>query len=686
MDKYYDKTEIFAWMPMIGFDREQPDKGVGAFLERTQYVPHGTSVFMFHPDIVHNHQGMTTEVTLPPDNCSYYASPYNEEHVRQPWTNWDLKEVVTQLKARGVEPYLGIMGVYLFDKFHHEWQSDHPELTGHYRTGNHALFVLKRFKDGTYYEDFFADKVCQTVIDYGFTGLHVADNFCPAHSTRYNGDFSFDMVDQFSMYSGIPIPAEIAMPEDDSTEQVNRRGDWIWANHRQQWIEFFAWRWEGFWKKICDRLHAIGRKVFVLAMYCTDPFETYYLLGTDLRRLVKAGVDYLMPNMAANGSSLRQNRPWRYYEQADMMPLTDAFVEGARKLNMLGVKDATEEWDMLHHAPVLLERDINFLPSFHRQTPAGQKRCIDGFNICLADGIYKDEWTWLRERFDIGMGELPVKSLAPTYVWSDHAHYALLPEYIQTRRWSLHKFMYELNKQGGVCNSVVRTEHITKDSGNLFVPNFDLLSEEEKKTIAAYRGGSVICTASAEKDFHPEDYGITPDIYFEDQHTTYKNCAFAFNLPIENKQAILDLLAEDDGSPVIEDPFNAKEIASTLREFMPYQKVSVGFRKACVQLMKQCYTPYFTSDFTVLPAFMADGAIRMMVFNDDLCHYASATITINGHEIDKVKNVSRFPLLPVKFSDDGNFGFAAQHTPNGCKTFRVLVPQGGLAVVDVYLK
>ena len=53
MDKHYDKTEIFAWMPMIGFDRDQPDKGVGAFLERTQYVPHGTSVFMFHPDIVH---------------------------------------------------------------------------------------------------------------------------------------------------------------------------------------------------------------------------------------------------------------------------------------------------------------------------------------------------------------------------------------------------------------------------------------------------------------------------------------------------------------------------------------------------------------------------------------------------------------------------------------------------------
>ena len=686
MPNYYEKAEIFAWMPMIGFDRNHENKGVGNFLSRTQFTPDGTSVFLFHPDIVHHHQGLTTEVQLHPDNCSYYASPYNEERRRQPWTNWDLKKLVDNLNAQGIEPYIGIMGITLDDKFHREWASDHPEIMSYSNYAKYSVNVLKRFKDGTYYEDFFADKICQVVKDYGFKGLHVADAFCPGGFTRYEADFSADLLEQFSWHSGIQIPSELFELDDEAFETITVRRDWVWNNFRGEWLTFYAWRWTQFWKKICDRLHAIGVKVFVLGMYCTDPFETLYCNGIDLRALVKeAGVDYLMPNMAANGLSIT-GRPWKYYMQANMMPLTDAFVEGGRKLNMLGVKDATEEWDMLHHEPVLLERDITFLPSFTRQTPNGRKRCIDGFNICLSDGIYKDEWTWLRERFDTSLGELPVKSLAPTYVWSDTAHYALLPEYIQTRRWSMHKFMYELSNIGAVSNAIVRTEHITDESGDLVVFNFDLLSEEEKKQLAAYRGGAVICTASAEKDFKPENYGITPDIYFEDKHTVYKNCAFAYNLDIADKDAILDLLNEDDGSPILEDPFGAKDSASTLNEPMPYQKVSIGFRKAVAKLMKENYKQFFSSDYTVVPSLMADGALRLMVINDNRISYANAAITINNHDIKEVKNVTRFPLLPVKYSDTGKFGFYSDDKPNGCHTFRVRVPQGGISIVDVYFE
>ena len=45
MPNYYEKAEIFAWMPMIGFDREHEDKGVGNFLNRTQFTPNGTFPF-----------------------------------------------------------------------------------------------------------------------------------------------------------------------------------------------------------------------------------------------------------------------------------------------------------------------------------------------------------------------------------------------------------------------------------------------------------------------------------------------------------------------------------------------------------------------------------------------------------------------------------------------------------------
>lgn len=687
MSNYYEKADIFAWMPMIGFDREKEDKGVGAFLERTQFTPDGTSVFLFHMDFVMQHESLEKEIRLHPDNCSYYASPYNEERNRQEWTNWDVKRLVDELNAQGIEPYVGIMGTNQENRVHREWISDHPELLYHSKIGRYAINVLKRFQDGTYFEDFFIEQITRVIKDYGFKGLHVADRFCPGGFCSHLTDYSNDMLDQFTQHTGISIPQELLDLEDNTKETCDIRSKWVWQNCRTQWLLFVSQRWTAFWKKVCTRLHELGAKAFVLGMYCTDPFETLYSFGIDLRGFVQeAGVDVLMPNMAANGIALT-GRPWRYYKQANMMPLTDAFTDGGKKLNMLGVKDCTEQWDMLHHAPVLLERDITFLPSFIRQTPNGMKRCIDGFNICLADGIYKDEWAWLKERFDRTFDQLPVKSIAPSYVWSDAAFYNLLPDYIQTRRWSMHKFMYEMSQLGSVSNCIVRTEHITEDSGDLVVFNFDLHSEEEKQMLAQYRGGAVICTASAENGFRPEEYGITPDIYFEDKYSPYKNCAFAYNLNVTDKDAILALLDEDDDTPILEDPFNTPENDNTLRGEMPYQKVSIGFRKALALLMKEGYKSIFTSKHTVVPSLMKDGAIRMMVINDDRTTYAMADITINDHyRIKEVKIVTKYPVLPVQFSDKGTFGFYGSTDPSSAHTFRVRVPNGGISVVDVYLE
>ena len=116
--EFYSKT--FIWMPMIGFDREQPDKGASMLIERTKFTPDGIAAFLFHPDFVHQHKGMETEYTLPPDMCSYYGSARNEERERQDWTNYDVRTLNAELKKRGVTPYLGIMGVQIGNKWHYE--------------------------------------------------------------------------------------------------------------------------------------------------------------------------------------------------------------------------------------------------------------------------------------------------------------------------------------------------------------------------------------------------------------------------------------------------------------------------------------------------------------------------------------------------------------------------------------
>ena len=674
------KPQNFAWMPLTGFDKDLPDKGVSIFLDRCDKKVDGVCLFAYHPDIINQHEGIEEERILPPDNCSYFANPYNEERRRQEWTNHDLKDLCSTLRKNNVDCFLSVMGSQLNDKFHHEFITDHPELKSCFRDGDWNLNVLKRFKDGSYYQDFFADKITQVMLDYGFTGLHVSDNFCPQPASLYWGDFSKDLLEQFCLDGGYTLPEEI-MNAPEGTPTNNLRADYIWKNFRVEWITFMGNRWARFWKKICDAVHGINGKVFVLGMYCTDPFTTLYTKGVDLRKIVSAGVDYIMPNMHANASLLLRSRPWRYYEWANMIPFTDAFTNGGKKINMLTVKDSAEEWDILHHAPTLLERDVYLLPCYTRYTDKGLKRCLDGFNICLADGLYEQEWEWLNQRTKIAFDELPKKVLSPTVVWSDNAFDNVLTEYVKTRRWTIHKTVYELNKLGAITGGIVRAEDVSDECGDLFVANFDLLSNEEKQKIASYKGGRVIATAST-KDFSAKDYNC--DLYFEDNNSPFGLCAFGFNLNGNfDNQEIQELLKDGTIMDGVEDLQNVNEIINTLNQFMPFASVSVGFLKAVAKLLNHTVEQLFESTHPLIPMQMHNGRIRIYAINDDLLHYGKAIITFKKG-IEKVENVSKFPLLPVKFSDKKVFGFTTQDYPGGKRTFRLLIPQGGVSIVDVY--
>lgn len=682
------RGEIHVWMPMIGFDRDQPDKGVAEVLGRMGFAPQGVSVFLFHPDIVHQHTGMGAERPLPPDNCSYYGSPRNEDRCRQDWTNYDLRDLVRNLAAAGVEPYLGIMGVDLGDRWHPEWLTRHPEAKVASRTYEWGLNVLKRLADGTLYEDFFVERLCAVLEDYGFAGLQVADCFCPSAANLHDGDFSADMITQFREHTGIDLPPELAGAlHDDSRSARSARGDWVWRTCRREWVEFHAWRWEQFWRKVCGRLRRIGRKTIVLGMYCTDPFETLYCKGIDLKRLVRAGVDYLMANIVPTGLRLQDpGLPDRFHRYMTLAPLTSAFAPEGKLLSLLGVKDATEEWDVLHHAPCLLERDIYTLLRFMTQTGQELKRSLDGLMICLGDGIRAEEWKWLRERFEIGFVDGVRRILAPTLVWSDTALYNTLPAYIRTRRWTTHKFLYEMAERGALCGAVLRSEHLDRAEGSLFVPNFDLLSEDEKRAVAAYRKGPVVGTAAVDA-FRPGDYGLQPDVCIEDRFSRYPLCAFALNAHLENREAIAALAAQDDGAPDLEgDPADAPEHPNVLAETLTFCKVSAGFQAACAQLLKAVTEAPYACNLPLLAMQMADGSHRLYLMNPDLNSYGYATVTAR-RPVRRVVNISKYPVLPVKFMDSPHesVGWIGKESDGTQRTFRAKVAPGGVTILGVAL-
>ncbi len=688
--------KVFIWMQLLGFERNDEDRGAKRFMEQTGFIPDGACALVFHPDFFNLHRGMDEEYVLPPDNCAYYGIPRNKERERQPWTNYDIRKLADNLEKHGTGLYASIMGMYLQNKFHHEWVSDHYELKNHSNDGDTipgSIHILKRFKDGTYYEDFFIDKVCQALVDYNMRGVHFADAFCPPHAgSLLNMEYSTDFIDQFLQHSKVTLPPDVmATMGDDSAEAEHKRSDWIYANLREEFMEFNAWRWEEFYKKLCARVHAIGKEVMVLGMYCTDPFETIYMLGVDLKRIVNAGVDYVTANILPGSRRITRTdgcEPDYFHRYMAFAPTLAAFLPKGHLVSMLAVQDATEEWSVMDHMPSLHERDMYTMMSYQLVDGDGTSRALDGFFLCLGDGIPRKDWDWEAERLEIAMTANAESVVSPAMYWSDYAFDHLAHEYIHTRRWTPHKQLYEIAKAGTHCAAAVRPEGLKNFNGTLFVPNFDMLSDEEKKEIASYDRGAVVCTACP--DFKPEEYGIEAEIIFNDKFSAYPMTTFAFNCKVsdEVRAKIDELISVDDGAPNLEgDLVNAKETIITLEDTLTFSKVTQGVVDAAALLLEEVTDCPLKVNKPCIKLRMPDGAYRLFIFNEDEMRY-SRGFAKSDSEIDDVKIVSKFPILPPRFMDESTDQLIHVYNNEDIvkKGFEVKIQPAGVTIVDVYMK
>ncbi len=685
------KDSITIWMNLLGFEKNDSDKGVKRFLDITGYKPDAITGLMGHPDFFNQHRGMEKEYILSPDNCSYQASPRNLERERQEWTNYDLRELVANLKKEGIPFYAGVFGSYLSDDYHREWINDHMELLRHglpSATGRNKLFVLKRFKDGSYYEDFFIEKACQTLTDYDMEGLHLSDGFCPpAGGMLHNLDFSIDYVGQFLEKTGLTLPSELAATmSDDSEAAQEARGEWIYREWRLEWIEFNAWRWECFFKKLCTRLHAIGKKVLVLGMYCTDPFETLYCIGISLRRLVEAGVDYITANLLPTGCYImgKDERPYYFYKYMALAATCAAHMPKGHLISMLGVQDSTEEWNAIYDRPVMHQRDMYTMMCFQLIDKDGISRALDGFFLCLGDGLTRHDWEWEKERLDIAMSAKPKKLLAPVMLWSEKAFEALLPEYIHTRRWTPHKYLYELMKIGEFIGGTILPEAISTHEGTLFVPNFDLLDEEEQKAVASYKGGAVVATACPGYD--PSE--LSPTLIIDDKYSSYPTRVFLLGKELDRQTAevINELISSDDGTENLTgDLKNIPEPTYTLTDTLVFSKLTKGFLKALALILDKVTVTPFKIDRPHLVMQMPDGAYRLYLFNDSEEKYHRAFVKAEK-DVISTRFISKFPVLPPKFmaeaSTELHYTYGKDVPKNG---FQVKIQPGGVTIMDVYL-
>ena len=678
-----EKGKRFIWMQLLGFEKNDPDKGASRYLDQIGFVPDGICALTFHSDIVNQFRGMDEEYVLPPDVCAYYAIPRNIERERQEWTNHDLRTLCHELKKAGSGLYMSVMGSYLKNMFHQEWLSDHLELRYRGRLGYGGLNCLRRFENGVYFEDYFADKLAETLVAYGFEGVHITDGFCPIGNTRYDGDFSSDMVGQFVEHTGLEVPGDVqATFGDEGDDAVNKRGDWIWNNHKKEWLKFFEWRWERFFSKLCGKLHAVNKKVLVLGMYCTDPFESMFMMGFSIKTVVRAGVDYIMPNIVPTGMYMQHGRSF-FQRYMNMIPLITAQTPEGHFLSMLGVQDASEEWNILNHAPCKLERDAYSMFSFQYVDGSGARRAMDGLMVCLGDGISGKDWKWLNDRLDIAFSMDARAVEGPLVVWSDAGHENQLDAYIENRRWSLHRLLYAVANQGTLVGGAVRIENVKDLHNMLFVPNFDLLPDEEKQLLKEYRGGIVVCVSAP--DYEPEKDGIYPTRTFTDPNAAFALRTFVMGGDVDEKvwAEVTEMLAEDDGSSDI-DLNNIVEQSRLLRDDIPFRKVGVGFIKALARLLKWAGEEQFTVNVPYRAFRLENGCYRLYLFGIYYEQYSHAFVT-SRKEIKSAKVVSKFPVLPVRFVAEQNESFGFTYEKGAQHSFQVKLQPSGTTIVDVEL-
>lgn len=676
------KTAI--WMQLLGFEKDDPDKGAARYLDHIGFKPDSICALLFHPDFINRYPGMQHEYTLLQANSAYYGIPRNKERARQNWTNYDLRQLIAELKKQGVDFYAGIMGVYLNDIFHREWLSDHPEVRYQKRDGTmRSTMCLKRMADGTYYEDLFIEKAVKVLVDYDFAGIHLSDAFAPT-TLLYNGDYSSDMLEQFLEHTGITPPESIAATiGDNSPESCSLRAKYLYDDLREEWIRFYGWRWERFYTKLCSAVHAVGKEVWILGMYCTDPFETRYIYGLEMDKAFAAGVDCVTANILPTGVSMTvKDSPYFFHRYHMIEPFLRAQIKNGRILNMLGVQDASEEWSVLEHQPVKLERDIYTITSYCYTDSDGCRSATDGMFICLGDGIEKQHWQFLKNRIDTGFDTDPAFVHSPTVLWSDTAHENMLSQYIKTRRTSAHKQAYEIFKAGTPLGGAVRTDALDSFRGNLFVPNYDLLSAGEKAKLAALKQPWV---GTVPEGYDLSADGIAPVFDCVDRFSDYPLRVFlcGTELSPETRGQILDLCKQDDGAPSGADRPEAAFLA--LETEVPFRKLSSGFVLTCGALLQSIMQASFPVKASVpmMAVRLKNGKDRLYLYNPDENVYCHAVITCEN-EPQAVDIHSHYPVLPVRFLTEENTGFAFDYTKKVAKNkFQTKIAPAGVTIVDI---
>ncbi|MBE6357560.1 MAG: hypothetical protein E7058_10730 [Lentisphaerae bacterium] len=670
--------EHWVWTELLAFDCQKPDCGAAEYIETLGFAPKGVCLLLTTLDFAFAHTGMEKEFILPPDHCSRNGHPANEVRTRQEWTNYNLRTLIRELQKFGCEVYYSSFSTAMLDKFHKEWVSDHPEVRGVYSwydgdpegRGNDVC-LIKNLADGTPVAEVFAEKLVKCCKDYGFDGFHGADGCGPWWASGTETDMSDPFLAGF-LKDEWNAPDFVKAPWDGDLNTYIRRSEWVWANHRLEWINYLTGKWADAWKTITDALHAANLKSVINSANTRGAFDAMYETGINYKLMAQTGIDAMVVETVALGVEMGDETAHPHDDYPAVLREIRTFAPEFKLIFLHGIKDVVENWDNLRHAPCAYERELCRLANSYYFNGETMERAASGLLGCLADGIKSAEWEFICSLWKTHISRIPVAAGEVTTLHCDEQLLDGLADYTADGMPSSHDMIRSLMEHGIAIETAAQLKHANKIAGVKLIASAHLADPDEiGKLIASGTPLILMGRAGAlEKYFHSAEVVTDSRIAL-----AAINCGDPGTIH-----------RVDAGGKWVESPVKVRfcQYRNRMDIREEFWQLAAGvIRNAARNDADKRQIPFaqITNDprCTLQQQLLDEKTLRITVENRAGWRRLTAALKFNL-PIANVRIITSFPLRPA---GSDSVGWNATGVGKGATTFTVPVPPRGVTVIEV---
>lgn len=393
--------ETIICVDLRPFNPTQPDYGVGDYINMLGFKPDVIVFLNFFVDFVHRHE-LIDDMQLGRMTVGQRGTPSDYS-----WTKQNLAELIRCMKEAGISPFLGILSSTSSDVWkdvHIDWEFKEILQTkrGDQLVWGSAINPLKRFTDGTYYEDFFARDLLKVLCDYQFDGYVAGDGMLGLRGPRetlLDTDFSEDMTDQFASFHGLKLP---------EFTNYDLRAAYIVEHYFAEWVQFYVQRWGQHVGKITSMLDTQGKTMMAIDAWSRNPEELITAFGIDYRVLHQKGLKAVFVQ-ARETNKWRKHREGEYVREENSVYtfLTHkAYEPGIRYYWAEATINLPEFWNSVLDLPHVLERETyGYLWTMNWREGAFSK-AVDGICVIWGNDLTEEQWKWLVQRWSMAFEQI----------------------------------------------------------------------------------------------------------------------------------------------------------------------------------------------------------------------------------------------------------------------------------------